>query len=158
MSLWGAGGSGQGGNGGGGGAFVSGNLSVAPGELLRVIVGAGGGAVANSIQLTQVGGAAGFGYPNGGGRSAVQRVLNQAAFPQMPGINAAAAVEMGLRGISGAFYSDVATAGGGGGSGGGHAGSGGSGSTVGLPGTKYNGVYGNSLSDACGVCTRNYQA
>ena len=117
--LWGAGGSGQGGDAGGGGAFISGNLSVAPGDLLRVIVGAGGGAVANSIALTQVGGAAGFGYPNGGGRSAIQKVLGPSALPQLPGINAAsAAVEVGLRGISGGFFSDVATAGGGGGGGG----------------------------------------
>ena len=148
--AWGAGGSGQGGNNGGGGAYISGNLSVAPGDTLRIIVGAGGGAVAEEAALLQVGGGAGFGYPNGGGRSAVQRALRAEDYPQMYSMwGGADRVELGLRGLTGQWFSDVATAAGGGGSGGGRAGSGGAGGSVGLPGTKYSGVYGNALAGPC---------
>jgi hypothetical protein len=68
INMWGSAGSGS------YGAFVSGVLSVIPGEQLRIIVGAVGGdgkGRSNGIELSGCGG----GY-YGGGRSAIQRLSN----------------------------------------------------------------------------------
>ncbi len=75
VKLWGAGGGyavAYTGNSGGGGAFVHGTLTVTPGQVLKIIVGQGGGT------LTTVYGGAGIGVGgqsgSGGGRSAIQIV------------------------------------------------------------------------------------
>lgn len=67
VKLWGAGGAGNGGS----GAFVTGVLSVTPGETLTVIVGGGGGFISGTAPASYGGGGAGF--PSaGGGRSALR--------------------------------------------------------------------------------------
>ncbi len=66
VRLWGAGGLGDGPYWGGGGAFVHGNLAVAAGESLTVLVGGGG----NQSGAFGGGGAATSGF-GGGGRSAL---------------------------------------------------------------------------------------
>ena len=74
VKLWGAGGAGAG-LGGGSGAFVTGALTVTPGETLTLIVG-GGGVYSDSGGL---GGFGGGGYgtlSGGGGRSAIRNSSN----------------------------------------------------------------------------------
>jgi hypothetical protein len=148
VHLWGGGG---GSGTGGGGAFVSGNLSVVPGQTLRVIVGTGGGAVSNNIQLTQVGGAAGFGYPNGGGRSAIQARLSATETSQFASIWSGLD-ELRARGIAGGFYTDLVTAAGGGGGTASYAGSPGSGGTLSSGANSYAGPRGSATTSTCGIC------
>jgi hypothetical protein len=81
--MWGAGGGGGGGTDGGtysagAGAYITGNLSVTPGETLTIIIGLGGTLNQTTAgTLTQGGGGAAGSPPNncgsGGGRSAIQR-------------------------------------------------------------------------------------
>ena len=77
VTMWGAGGGGNN-NIGGPGAFVSGTLSVTPGETLRVIVGQGG--PLNTASVYGGGGpsstSANEDAGSGGGRSALQRILS----------------------------------------------------------------------------------
>jgi hypothetical protein len=77
VTMWGAGGGGNN-NLGGPGAFVSGTLSVIPGETLRIVVGQGG-----PLNTASVYGGGGPSSTNqnedagsGGGRSAIQRTLS----------------------------------------------------------------------------------
>ena len=77
VTMWGAGGGGNN-NLGGPGAFVSGTLSVTPGETLRVIVGQGG--PLNTVSVYGGGGPSSTNQNedagSGGGRSALQRILS----------------------------------------------------------------------------------
>jgi hypothetical protein len=76
VHLWGAGGGGYDANGvGGAGAYVTGRLSVTPGETLSIVVGLGGRTNGSSSTATQGGGGAsgGFGAGSGGGRSSIRR-------------------------------------------------------------------------------------
>lgn len=77
VTMWGAGGGGNN-NLGGPGAFVSGTLSVTPGETLKVIVGQGG--PLNTVSVYGGGGPSSTNQNedagSGGGRSALQRTLS----------------------------------------------------------------------------------
>jgi hypothetical protein len=80
VTMWGAGGGGATTNSGGPGAFVSGTLSVTPGDTLKVIVGQGGPQIASSVYggggPSSSNGAETWGRAgSGGGRSALQRTL-----------------------------------------------------------------------------------
>ena len=129
-----------------GGAYVQGNLSVTPGETLRIIVGAG----CPGWPYTQVGGTAGgscgnFGEcPPGGGRSAVQRVYDQATATALTALWGTAAAT--LRGLTGGFFTDIVTA-----AGGGTWVSAGSATLVGQTSPA-----GFAQSDACGNCLSMY--
>lgn len=79
IQLWGAGGAGSSYASGGSGAYVSGTLTVTPGDVLTIVVGQGGVVPANTAATSVVGygGGAGGGFTTnkgsgGGGRSAVQ--------------------------------------------------------------------------------------
>lgn len=133
--LWGAGGSSGGRsatNSGGGGAYVQGNLSVTPGETLRIIVGSGGDNYQAAYLMRQVGGTGGLGWNNAGGRSAIQRkysAVDAAALTALYG-----PYEASARGLVGNFFTDIVTAAGGGG-----ISSPGSGGIVGIAATSYQG-------------------
>lgn len=111
VKLWGAGGGG-GASTGGAGAYVSGYLSVTPGQTLQVIVG-GGGVRATQPSLTEAGGFGGGGAAgssgstfragSGGGRSAIQVV---------PGTDV---VTAGGGGGAGSYFNNSSPVGGGGG-------------------------------------------
>ena len=76
VTMWGAGGGAES-HVGGPGAFVSGTLSVTPGETLRIVVGQGGPTTGGT---TYGGGGSrstgGIASGSGGGRSAIQRILS----------------------------------------------------------------------------------
>lgn len=59
---------------GGGGAYITGTLAVTPGEILRLIVGCGGG-YANGATAVDAAGGGGGGMWGGGGRSSIQRIF-----------------------------------------------------------------------------------
>lgn len=153
--MWGAGGVA-----GGAGAFVSGNLSVAPGETLRIIIGASGNAPL-SILTSTAGGNGGYGVSgSGGGRSAVQRIYPASHVACLAsGAWAGSALylsELVPRGIAGGYFSDIVTAAGGGSQWSSYTASAGSGSTQGLPASSWAGQRVTS-SDATGHC-RNANA
>ncbi len=140
--MWGAGGP------GGAGAYVQGNLSVTPGETLRVVVGAGAVGAA-AAKISTAGGAGGYGNTGyGGGRSAVQRVYapaDVAALTALWGVADATA-----RGLTRGFFADVVTAGGGG-----TGESPGAGGLASVRATSYAGplkIFAGE-TDACGKCT-----